>query len=253
MIRCSCKNCQNLNRFTSYNPIKRAQPNIPAMKYNVRNKYYNLFEEAPVASAILDASNLQLEMVNQSMLDLWQRPVSIKGTSLLEFLPELADQEYPQLLKRVIKTRSIHKEAGALVLLDRHKKLESVYMDYSYTPISMQGGRTTAILVMATDICEREINRLNILQSKRDLRALVMSAPVPMCIYRDTEFKVEAVNNFMLDLWQNDQTMNLAALNHVFHNGVPYSLKQNGVTYNYTPLRSGSKSVDGVCVIAVKH
>ncbi|WP_442588070.1 hypothetical protein ACSBL2_18665 [Pedobacter sp. AW31-3R] len=106
---------------------------------------------------------------------------------------------------------------------------------------------------MATDVCEREINRLVASQSQRDLRALVMSAPVPMCIYRGVEFKVEAVNDLMMDLWQGTRTMNTAALHHVFHNGVSYSYAENGITYNYTPLGSGIASVSGVCVMAVKQ
>jgi len=222
------------------------------MKRSILEPNYMLFEDAPVATAIFDADNMKLQMVNQPMLDLWDRPASINGLALLDFLPELADQEYPKLLEGVVLSGEAHKDRGALVWLERNNKKESVFMDYSYTPINL-GNRITGVLVMATDVCERELNRLIIQQSQRDLRALVMSAPVPMCIYRNAEFKIEAVNNFMLDLWQGTRKMNLSVLNHVFHNGVPYTFTEGGITYNFTPLWSGVKTISGVCVIAAKQ
>lgn len=222
------------------------------MPYPVYKHYYELFEDAPLAAAIFDASSLKLEIVNSSMLNLWQRPPSIQGSALLDFLPELANQEYPQILKNVAITGNTHCESGARVMLNRQSKIESVFMDYSYKPISINSNRPTAILVLATDVCEREMNNLNLSQSKRDLRALVMSAPVPMCIYRDAEFKLEAINDLMLDLWQGSEKIGDEALNHVYHNGVPYTCIQNGITYSYSPLRSGSNSVNAICVMAVR-
>ncbi|MET1055734.1 MAG: PAS domain-containing protein [Pedobacter sp.] len=223
------------------------------MLNNALQNYYTLFEDLHVAAAILDSSNLTIDLVNQSMLELWHRPPSINGTPLLEVLPELVDQEYPMLLNKVLTTGKVHKEYGARVLLNRRKKNESVFMDYSYIPIhSSDGTRSTAVLVIATDVCEREMNKLNTVQYKRDLRALVMSAPVAMCIYRDAEFKLEAVNKCMLDLWQGSNKMDIAALQHVFHNGISYSCKQDDIMYTYTPLRNGTQVVNAVCVIAVR-
>lgn len=223
------------------------------MSITLYQNYYQLFEETTVAAGILDATNFKLEMANKSMLNLWHRPASIMGSNLLDFMPELEDQEYPELLKRVIISGKGHQEKGAMVLLDRHAKKETVYMDYSYTPISTDGRRTTAILVVATDVCEREMTRLNRQQSKLDLRAMVMSAPVPMCIYRGPEFKLETANDLMYDLWQDTRQINLAPLQHVFHNGVPYTCTLEGVTYSYTPLKTGTIAENAICVIAVRN
>jgi len=221
------------------------------MIYNSREKFHTLFEDAPLCAAIFDASDMKLEVVNKPMLDLWHRPSSIKGTALLDFLPELADQEYPELMKRVIKTGKTHKEEGARILLQRNAKLEAVFIDYSYVPILMDRNRTSAILVMATDVCDRELNKLNLQQSKRDLRALVMSAPIPMCIYRGEEFDIEAVNDWMMDLWQGKHFKDLAALQHVFFNGLPYTCKHENIVFNYTPLNGGANSINAICLTAM--
>jgi len=221
--------------------------------YNINlTPYYKIFDDAPISAAILHAETFKLEMANQQMLALWGRSSGIIGVPLLDFLPELVGQRYPEYLKKVCHTGQPIQENGAQVLLNRSGKQESVFLDYSYTPIFGEQGKTTGILVMATDVCERELNKLIAQQSIRDVRAMVMSAPVPMCIYRGREFVIEAVNDRMLDLWQGTQNVNLSALKHVFFNGVGYTEQDAGITFTYTPLGSGLKGVAGVCVMATR-
>jgi hypothetical protein len=214
--------------------------------------YYKLFENSPLATAVLDAENFKIDMVNQKLLDIWQRSSSISGLPLLEVLPEMIGQRYPDYLRKVCRSGEIHAEQSARVMLNRSGQSECVYMDYSYTPISGEHNKTIAVLVMATDVCERELNRLIVKQSARDLRALVLSASVPMCIYRGPEFKIEAVNNHMLDIWQGTEKLCLAALGYVFHHGAPYTYQDGDFKFNCTPLGLGIKGVEGVCVIATR-
>ena len=212
--------------------------------------YSQLVDCAPLATAILHRETFKLEMANQKMLNMWHHTSSIVGVPLLDFLPEMVGQRYPGYLKKVCDTGEPFGEQGAQVILNRNGKQECVYMDYSFSPIFGEGNKTTGILIMATDVCERELNRLIVKQSGRDLRALVMSAPVPMCIYRGPDFHVEAVNDRMLELWQRTQKLNMAVLNHVYHLGTPYVHKEGNLTFSYTPLGGGIKGIEGVCVIA---
>lgn len=214
--------------------------------------YYQLFDYSPLSAAILDVEKFKLEMVNEKMLELWGRGSSIVNLPLLDVLPELANQEYPEILKQVAKTGEVWKEEGARVKLNRAGQLDEVYVDYSYTPIFNKDHKASAILVMATDVTAMEINRLMVAQSERNLRTLVLSAPVPMCIYKGAGFKVEVVNHLMLELGEDWQKKCLPALQHVYHNGVPYSFIENGLHFTCTPLLDGSSGITGVCLIAAK-
>lgn len=175
------------------------------------------------------------------------------GLPLLDFLPELVGQRFPGYLEEVAKTGKTIQEKGARVLLERNGKSEIVFMDYSYTPIYGNGYRPSAILILATDVCERELNKLVAQQSGRDLRTLVMSAPVPMCVYTGYEFKLEAANDHMRDLWQGKPEAPTAILNYVLQHRIPYSCTENGITYSYTPLGSTESGITGVCVVANKQ
>jgi PAS domain-containing protein len=212
--------------------------------------YYTLFDHAPLAAAILDADSFKIEMANSAILKLWDRPLTVVGNPLLDCMPELTDQIYPLYLKSVFENGNLHQEVAAKVILNRRSKKETVFMDYSYTPIFGRKKQVTALLVLATDVCERELNRLAAKQHDRDLRLLVKSAPVAMCIYRGPTYKIEAVNDYMLNLWQNTQTMHLSILNHVYHNFRPYHEIHNGITYSYTPIGAKENGTQGVCMIA---
>ena len=212
--------------------------------------HYHLFDNAPLPAAILNTEKLKLEMVNDHMLKLWDRSPGIINLPLLEFLPELSEQRYPLYLEEVIKTGRPIQEQAAKVLLTRSGKLESVFMDYSYTPLFGSDHKPNALLIMATDVCEREVNRLMVQQSRRDLRTLVMSAPIPMCVYTGNEFKVEAVNEHMLNLWQGDYSKPTPILNHVLTHGRPYKTTIGNIQYTFTPLGGDGDRINGVCVIA---
>lgn len=212
--------------------------------------HYHLFDNAPLPAAILNAEKLKLEMVNEHMLGLWGRPPGIINLPLLEFLPEIVGQRYPLYLEEVIRTGNPIQEKAAKVLLNRSGKQEIVFMDYSYTPLFDKDNKPNAILIMGTDVCEREINRLVAQQSRRDLRTLVMSAPIPMCIYTGKEFDIEVVNESMLNLWQVEYNKPIQILNHVLTHGMPYKATINSIKYSFTPLGGPDQKINAVCVVA---
>ena len=111
----------------------------------------NLFDNNPTPTAIFHAASLKLEHANPAILKLWDRTSDIIGLSLLDFMPELADQQYPELLKNVRYTNKAHQEYGAEVKINKGDKLNSVYMDYSYSPIGKASSLPTGVLVIATE------------------------------------------------------------------------------------------------------
>lgn len=226
-------------------------------KYNAMYKkaflpYYQLFDHAPMAAAILDVDQLKLEMGNQQVLKFWDKQESLNGVPLLDFLPELIGQRFPAYLEEVAKTGRVIQEKGARIMMERNGQPEWVYMDYSYSPIYSGRQTPSGILVLATDVCERELNRLVAQQSFRDLRTLVLSAPVAMCIYMGIEHHLEVANDRMLDLWQGQFQPPLHILTYVLAHKIPYKCIEKGIEYSYTPLGSSENGKVGVCVVACR-
>ena len=214
--------------------------------------YRDLFSTSPIAAAILDAKTLKLEVTNPAMLELWDRAPQIIGLPIVDFMPEIAEQEFLDLLKGVAITGRSHHDKNAPVMIERQGKMERVFMDYSYTPI--MGSRTSpvGILVTGTELTEKQLNTLSSEEHNRNLRAMVLDSPVAMCIYRGYELKIEVVNDHMLNLWQVQQRRNTALLNYVFFSGMPANYTENGIYYSCTALRDGRGNSIGCVLIGNK-
>jgi hypothetical protein len=212
-----------------------------------------LFDNCPTAIAMFNSKNLRLEHANTVMLSLWDKDTTIIGLNLLDFLPELEYQTYPDLLKMVSESNKAYQEKGAKVNIVKSDIMTPVYMDYSYTPIKAAGRISTGVLVTANELSERYINSLSSDEFKRDLRALVLQSPVPMCIFRGWELKLEVANDHMLDIWQCDEYRNLRIIKHVFVTGHPLNFTEKGICYSCTALRNDQGNPIGCVLIAVRN
>jgi len=212
-------------------------------------KYLNLFQNAPVAMAILDAEMLRLDSANSAMLQLLRREKSVLGRELLEILPEIADQPYPELMYNVIRTGKPYSETGAKFYSNNNGRVETIFVDYSYTPILGRNKQVISILVVGVDVSERELSRLYMLESDRNLRAVVMSAPVAMAVFSGFDFQIQSVNDRMLDLWNGNSKTGIKELEHVYHNGVSFTSESNQICYSYTPLRDATGNTTGVVMV----
>lgn len=209
-----------------------------------------LFDKCPTATALFNASNLRLEHANNSMLNLWGRDKSVIGLSLLEFLPEVESQGYDDLMRIVAQSEMAYREKGAKVDIIKDGKLQPVYMDYDYTPVKAINRISVGILVTASELSEKYINMLSGEEYRRNLRALVLSAPVPMCIFRGWKLEIEVINAHMLDLWQIEEYRNMRVIRNVFHTGHFMEYTEKGIQYSCTPLRNEQGASIGCVLIA---
>lgn len=145
--------------------IKKAETDPTEKSFSLisdaqEKKLATIIKQIPSGLAILSGTELILEVVNQGMLNIWNRDRSIFGKRLLEFLPELINQEFPRLLDEVYTTGIPYHSVDAAVELMTKDGLQSVYMDFSYTPIKDAQGNTESILVLAEDVTQRTLSRM---------------------------------------------------------------------------------------------
>jgi hypothetical protein len=213
--------------------------------------YKELFVNNPTPSAIFHTESLTLEFANQAMLNLWGRTKDIIGLDILDFLPEVEEQGFPDLLRIVGYSNKGFQERGAKVNIMKKGKLESIYVDYSYTPIKGLSYPDIGILVLANDVTDRELSLLHSDGHRGDLSDMVLSAPVPMCILRGLDLEIEAINLYMLDLWQQIKDKHSDKIRNVVRTGYPQEFKENGITYACTALRSDEGKSIGCILIAI--
>ncbi|MBP3839331.1 MAG: hypothetical protein J6D35_00005, partial [Chryseobacterium sp.] len=94
-----------------------------------------LFSQAPVALAMLMGKDQVVEIANRQILDLWGKDESVIGLPLLQALPEIEEQEFPNILNGVYNTGVAYKGNNVLAMIEKNGILNECYFDFVYSPI----------------------------------------------------------------------------------------------------------------------
>lgn len=126
--------------------------------------HHNLLEtivnEVPAGICVLKGTDMIIETANTKIFQLWERRGTITGKPLLEIMPEIKEQEFPRLLNEVYTTGIAYSNTDAAVEIIFDGVKETVYRDYSYTPLKNPDGTTHSILAMTIDVTERTLARI---------------------------------------------------------------------------------------------
>ena len=132
-----------------------------------RGELQRIFEQAPVAVAVLRGPRYVVEWANPAVCAMWGRtPAQALGTPVFELLPEAAGQGFEALLNGVLATGVAYVAHELPSFINRGGRREKVYWNLVYNPLHDSNGRVTGITVVATDGTEhvrarQQIQRLN--------------------------------------------------------------------------------------------
>lgn len=119
-----------------------------------------IVNEVPAGICVLKGPEMVIETVNRKLQQMWARDESIIGKTLLEIRPEIKGQKFPDLLNKVYTTGTSHSNFDENVDLVINETRQTVYRDYSYTPLKNTEGVTHSVLAMTIDVTERTLSRL---------------------------------------------------------------------------------------------
>ncbi|MDY0963013.1 hybrid sensor histidine kinase/response regulator [Massilia sp. CFBP9026] len=120
-----------------------------------RGQLQTLFDQAPGSIAILNGGNHVFEMVNEAYYELVGHR-DVVGKTVLEALPELADQGFMALLDGVFSSGQPVVLHDTRIALRRTPGgvLEDRYVDLLYQPIVGADGRVTGIFTQGNDVTD---------------------------------------------------------------------------------------------------
>ncbi|HEK20449.1 MULTISPECIES: PAS domain-containing sensor histidine kinase [unclassified Mucilaginibacter] len=139
---------------------------------------YNLVRQAPVGICIIRSSDLVVDEVNESYLELvGKKRIELDNRNIWEAIPE-AKAYYAPIMDNVIATGEPFVAKEAEVLLIRNGKPETVSVDFVYEPIRYFDGSINAIMVIAIDVTDKVIARRNIEDIEERSRLAIDAAEI---------------------------------------------------------------------------
>jgi signal transduction histidine kinase len=121
-----------------------------------RQTLSEVFEQAPVAIAVLDGRELRFTVANARYHQIIgnRNPV---GLTLLEVFPDLADSQVEAVLRRVYESGIPFAASDLLVKFDAHATGEAGdhYYDLVYHPLRTGSGAVRGVVAVLTEVTER--------------------------------------------------------------------------------------------------
>jgi PAS domain S-box-containing protein len=192
-----------------------------------------LLSDAPIAIAVLTGRELVIEIANKKILEVWGKNEEIIGKRLYLALPELAGQDFLQLLDDVYTSGEPYYGYEVKAFLERHGKIEDVYVDFVFKPLKGTDELTSRIMITANVVTEQVIARqrvqqvneeltsineelnesqerllitnLDLQSSENRLNKILSEVPVPVVVLMGTEQIITTTNDALLRFWDRQR------------------------------------------------
>jgi len=119
------------------------------------------------ATAIYNSEDLHVCFANDAMIAIWGKDRSVIGKTFEDAIPEIKEQPFTGLLKRVWHTGEtyIAKNAPADLVVDG--RLQTFFFDFEYRAFRNEAGETYCLLHTATNVTER-LKAAKMLKNRED-------------------------------------------------------------------------------------
>jgi len=148
----------------------------------------------PSFTAVFRGPGHVVEQANQAFYDVVQHGPEILGVAFFDACPELADQEFPELLDTVYRTGKEFEGKGRRALVRGvGGVLAEIFVDFAYLPLREADGQTSGIFVHGVDRTA-EIRATHALALReRELQSVTDSTPDGLARFT-REFRLDFVN-----------------------------------------------------------
>ena len=155
-----------------------------------------IFEQTPVAVAIMRGPELVLELANEAIGAIWGRnPAAVLGQPYFQALPDMAGQGLEPILAGVLQTGEPAFLNEAPVTLNRAPtgRPAQAYVNLVVQPLRNQQAQTTGLIVLGSEVTE-QVQLRQQQQRQELLLGLFMEAPAPIAILAGPDFVYQLVN-----------------------------------------------------------
>jgi len=125
-----------------------------------------------IATAIYSSEEMTIQAANDAMICLWGKDKSVIGKNMQDALPELDDQPFLEIYRRVLHTGETFKTENFPTTLVVDGRPQQFFFDFMYKAVKNQQGETYCVLNTATDVTERYNTEMNIRDSEAREQAL---------------------------------------------------------------------------------
>ncbi|MEZ0607055.1 PAS domain-containing protein [Fibrella sp. WM1] len=165
-----------------------------------QQRLVSIFEQAPVAIALLEGPDYRIKLANATMQAIWQLPEGkdiVLNEPVFEAFPNIAGLGLEELLDQVRRTGVPVSGNEQPAVFVRNGTPETVYINFVYAPIAHSDG-SVDVVVAATEVTEQVVARRRIEESEERYRRLSEQLAVSNKEYAALNEELEEANELLV-------------------------------------------------------
>jgi PAS domain S-box-containing protein len=167
-------NFQALNEeYTSLN--EDLESTIDALSSS-ETMFRSMVEQSPVAIALCHTSELVIDIVNDTMLEIWGKSAEINGMPLAKAMPELEGQPFLGIMKNVILTGEPYYAFENPAHVNRNGKRIDGYFNFICQPVKNKNGIVDSVLQVVTEVTDQVLARQEVQKSQQMMQMAIDAA-----------------------------------------------------------------------------
>lgn len=139
-------------------------------------RFRSLVEQSPIPIALFKNMELNIDIVNDSMLEIWGKSIDILGKPLEVAMPELIGQPFINILQNVLLTgETFYGNEAPAHIIKNGVRVEG-YFNFICQAVQDEKNNITGILQVVTDITEQVNARLEVQKAEEMMRMAIDAA-----------------------------------------------------------------------------
>ena len=131
-------------------------------------RFSNILSQSLMAIAILKSPEMIVNFANEAIIDIWGKGKNVIGKPLVEVLPEIKNQVFPQLLTDVYNT-GVHFASNEIkCVINRNGQEEDCYFNLIYQPFRDVDDTITGVVVIATEVTEQVLAKNRVQENEEE-------------------------------------------------------------------------------------
>ncbi len=154
----------------------------PQVTFNLKIKetqerFRLLVQQAPVAMMILRGNDYNVEIANDSYLQIIEKGKDFIGKPLFKSMPDFKTQGIKELLDNVMESGTPFYGNEVEFFVQRNNKREKCFFNFVYQPVQENNDEVTGIIVVVSEITEQVLARKAIEESEAQFRQVANLMP----------------------------------------------------------------------------
>ncbi|MFV8323077.1 ATP-binding protein [Flavobacterium sp. LS2R12] len=141
------------------------------------NRYYMMLMDSPFAFCVMKGKDMVVTLANDLIKEFWGKGKDVEGKTLLEVLPEIKDQPFPEMIEKVYTTGIPLYANEILGKVTCNGKLKHKYFNVVFQPYYEADNSISGVTQIAYEVTEMVMARKKIEESEQRFRQLVNSMP----------------------------------------------------------------------------